>query len=388
MILLASTSPTVEERIRMAFRGKLNGDLRRARDDRFLSDPNAVLLALNEQPPDVVALGPDVPIDIALDLAGRLDRELPSVSVVLIAQPTPELWRRAMRAGVRDVVSPDAPDEEIRQVFDAAQASSGRHVPIDTTGGGPSGPKGRVITVTSPKGGSGKTAVASNLGVGLAQATGVEVVIVDLDLQFGDMTHVLGLQPEHTFSDADNVGGALDLTTLKVFLTPRKGGTYVLCAPDSPAEGEMISTDNVARTIGLLAAEFPYVVVDTSAGLTEHTLTAIERSTDLLLVCDLSMSSIMAMRKVTDALDQLEMTRAERHFILNRAATRVGIDESEVISVVGMGIDIGIPSNRAVPLSMNQGVPLIESTPRSPVTKKLVEIVDRFADVTAERSAA
>lgn len=385
MILLASQSPTIEERIRLAFRGTLNGDLRRIKDDRLLTDPQGVIAALSQQPPQVVALGPDLPIEIVLDVAARFDRDLPEVSVVVIAPPSPDLWRRAMRAGVRDVVAPDASDEELRQVFDNARHNSRRSI---TPAPASPGERGRVITVTGPKGGSGKTAIASNLGVGLAAKTGEEVVIVDLDLQFGDMTDVLGLDPEHTFADIDRSQHSLDLTMLKVFLTPRRAGTYVLCAPRTPAEGEIISADLVSRVTKLLAAEFPYVIVDTAAGLTEHTLSAIELSTDLLLVCDLSVTGTKSMRKVIDALDQLGMTGPRRHLILNRADSRVGVDHAEVISTVGMGIEVGVPSARLVPLSMNEGAPLIESTPRSAVAKKLQNLVDRMVTVKAKRSAA
>ena len=244
-----------------------------------------------------------------------------------------------------------------------------------------------MITILSPKGGAGKTAVSSNLAVGLAQNHPGEVVLLDLDLQFGDLTHVLNLRPDHTIWDAAQVPGVLDATTLKVFLTPREGDLYVLCAPNEPAQGEEIAEPRLKRIIRLLAAEFGYVVIDTSAGLSEVTLDALEIATDILLFTDLSLPASHSLRKVIDALDALGMNEAERHFVLNRADSRVGVDVGDVSSIVGVEIDVKIPSARVIPLSMNQGAPVIESVPRSPAARQMTALADELALVEEKQTS-
>jgi len=128
------------------------------------------------------------------------------------------------------------------------------------------------------------------------------------------------------------------------------------------------------------------VIIDTSAGLTEATLAAMELSTDLLFVCDLSAAALRGMRKVMDALDRLGMDKQQRHFVLNRADSRVGIEASEAEVVVGLPIVASIPSDRAVPLSMNQGIPVVESAPRSPVSKSFLGTATLFSESPAKRS--
>ena len=380
-VVLATASLAFEQRVRRAFGGALNGSLRRWNDSdlQMVSAPKGTddLKDL----PDLVVFGPDVPIEVAMKVARTFDSDRPEVSVVVVAPPSPELWQQALHVGVRDVVDPDGSDDDMRLAFERAiEAAGRRRLAINSTIHPERG--GRVITVLAPKGGSGKTAIASNLAVGLARRNPGKTVIVDLDLQFGDITHVLGLIPEHTMADAAGVRDSLDLTTLKVYLTKR-ADLYVLCAPDSPAAGEEVPPGQVSRILRLLAAEFDYVVVDTPAGITEHTLSAVELSSDLMLVCDLNVSSVRGMRKVVDALDRLDISNAPRHLVLNRADSRVGLDPREVPAMVGIPIAGEIPSTRSLPLSMNQAVPVLESEAKAPVSKKLRELVGLFAAVPA-----
>ncbi len=377
-LALVTRSAGFEQRVRRAFGGQLNGELRRWRGVLNGQDLRAVAVDLTREDPVVVALGPDIPLDLALAVAREIDESRPEISVVVVTEPAPEMWEDALRAGVRDVVPTTASDDELRQALERALNTSTRrrrNLAHDATG---SGTAGRVITVVAPKGGSGKTAIATNLGVGLARAVPGRVLLVDLDLQFGDITVVLDLKPEHTIADALKADTKVDGTALKVFLTKRNDGLYVLAAPASPEDGEQVPEGLVHRSVGLLAEEFPFVVVDTAAGLTEQTLAALELSTDLVFVCDLSASAARGMRKVLDALDRLGMTTQTRHFVVNRADSKVGLELAEVAALVGMPVDFKLPSSRAVAYSMNEGVPLIESTPRSPFARRISDMVVRF----------
>ena len=386
-IVLATASVSFEHRIRSAYDGSLNGELRRWRDDDLnLVEAGRGALGMSEDEPELVVLGPDVPFETAMNVAQSFDQNRPDISVVIVAEPSPELWKEAIRVGVRDVVSPSAPDNELRRAFDRAIQTARHRRSTFGDEGGDAGPTGKVITILSPKGGAGKTAVSSNLAVGLAAKHPGEVVLLDLDLQFGDLTHVLNLRPDHTIYDASQVPGVLDATTLKVFLTPRDGDLFVLCAPKEPAEGEQIPEPRLKRIIRLLAAEFRYVVIDTSAGLSEGTLAALEMATDLLLVTDLALPAAHSLRKVIEALDALGMDEAERHFVLNRADSKVGVDAGQVSGIVGLDIDVKIPSARVIPLSMNQGAPVIESVPRSPAARQMTALVDELVLVEEKQS--
>jgi pilus assembly protein CpaE len=282
------------------------------------------------------------------------------------------------------VLDPEAMHADIRGAFERALevAERRRHNLVGAPAGEATG--GRVVTVLSPKGGSGKTTVATNLAVGLAAAEPDRVAIVDLDTQFGDVATALRLMPENTFVDAVRGHTQVDALVLKTYLTAHPSGLWALCGADTPAAGDDVSADQAKHIVQGLANEFGHVIVDTSAGLTEHTLSILEVSTDLLLVCAMDVPSVRSLRKLVDALELLGMTHQRRHFLVNRADSKVGLDIDDVEATVGLPVDVELASSRMVPLSTNQGTPVIESQPRSPVARQLGTLVQRFAEVPAD----
>jgi pilus assembly protein CpaE len=280
---------------------------------------------------------------------------------------------------VRDIVEPGAGDDELaRALARAAETAARRRANL--LGASEPEETSRLVTVLSPKGGSGKTTVATNLAVALASRAPSTVAIVDFDLQFGDVAAALGLSPEQGLADVARTAAAVDATMLKVFLTPHPSGLFALCAPETPAEGDELRYDHAATALRTLAESFPTVVVDTAAGLDEYALAAIEQSTDLLFVCPLDVAAVRSLRKELDALDRLGMTDARRHLALNRADARVGIEPGDVENVLGMRADVSLPSSRAVPFSMNAGTPVVGEDPRSAVARALQDLAGRFAD--------
>jgi pilus assembly protein CpaE len=381
-VVLATSSAAVEQRVRRALGPHQNGTLRRWHDEIMLTDPSRAVKELVADGAEVIGIGPDIDLGTALALSSAFDASHPEIAVVLIAEPDKSLWQRAMRAGVNDVLTTRSDDEEIKRVFDrVAEAARRRKANLLDEIGEPTGPS-RIITLVAPKGGVGKTALATNLAVALSGAQR-KVVLVDLDLQFGDVAGCLSLKPENTIRDLAAAPDHLGHTALKVFLTPATEDLFVLCAPESPAEGEEVDDRAVERAIRLVGGEFDQVVVDTSAGLSEPTLAAVELSTDLVFMCDLSAAAVRSLRKVIDALDRLGVDEPRRHFILNRADSRVGIEVDEAAAVVGLPVSGQIPSDRAVPLSMNRGEPLVTSSPKSAVARSYLAVAELFREEPA-----
>ena len=340
--------------------------------------PQQAVRALAASDPAVVVLGPGLPTPACLELAAGLDLAHPEICVVLVAKSTGRLFEHALRAGVREIIPEGAEDEAIREALQRAGATALRRQRSVVTSSKPEVAKGRVITIMSPKGGAGKTTVASNLAVRLGLAAPGRVVLIDLDLQFGDSGSALGLGPESTVADAARASGRLDSTSLKVFLEPRPGGLYVLAGPHFPAEADEIEASAVGNMIEILATEFDYVVVDTASGLDEYGLAAAERSDDLVLVCATDVPSVRGLRKALDAFDLLGMTRQRRHLVLNRTDAQVGLSPKDVEATLGVTFDAAIPSSRSVPISTNQGSPVVELEPRSGAAKALIQFSERF----------
>jgi pilus assembly protein CpaE len=266
---------------------------------------------------------------------------------------------------------------------DVSSALHGMGVVVKANGFAPPKRHSKVIVVISPKGGSGKTAVSSNLAVALAQRNPGRVVAVDLDVQFGDFGTALSLMPEHTLAQLARAT-QMDVTTVKLFLTPYANGLYVLAGANDPVDADSISHTHVSTVLPLLAQNFDYVIVDTPAGLDERTLAAIECATDLLLVSSLDVTSIRSLRKALDALDHIGV-KAERQLLLNRADSKVGLNPSDPEEAIGMKIACSIPSSREIPLSLNLGTPVVISEPKSAVAKQLQKLAQLYMPVEAEQ---
>lgn len=377
-VLITGTTDAFARRMYSAVDEELKGRV------RLWSAPpteSGGLDSLLQANPAVVVIGPALVDSVTIKLAERIDAERPEVGVVIVlrgAENGQATAEEAMAAGVRGVLFADSDTDTIRATIVRAVVAADRHAPAGTEQTSAIS-RGRVTTILSPKGGAGKTMLSTNLAVGLASRSPRGVVIVDLDLQFGDVGYALGLKPRHTVYDAVATSGELDITTLKMFLTHHRSDLYALCAPDEPARGEVVTVDAVERIIGLLAADFDHVVVDTVAGLSEHSLATIDHSTDVVFLADMDIPSVRHLTKVVTAFDALDMTRQRRHFVLNRADARVGLSMIDVATSAGLEIDLQIPISKQVPVTINEGNPIILSNPKSPVSRAIWELVEKLA---------
>ena len=376
-LLVASPSEDFDTKLADLFDESSVGHRRYWRDGLLEGNSASLVAELTRTNPAVVAIGPGLDADVALDLVGAFDTHRPDVVVIIVAEPSLQLLERALRSGARDVVAPDAPDAELREAFEQALDAAGRRQSALTVADMDS-PSRHVICVLAPKGGTGKTTVSTNLASGLALEAPGEVVIVDLDFQFGDVASALRMTPEHTFADITRSELSVDVTTIKIFLTASDTGLYALCAPDVPVDADAITPQHVQHVISLLASEFRYVVIDTGSGLDEGTLAVLKHCTDLVLVTSTDVPSVRATRKEVEMLDLLGLKDQTRHFVVNRADARVGLPVSEVEATVGMQADVTVPSSRAVPVSVNQGTPVLVSDRRSNVGEALAQLVSRF----------
>ena len=238
------------------------------------------------------------------------------------------------------------------------------------------GPANSVIVVVSPKGGAGKTMLSTNLGIGIASRSSDPVVIVDLDLRFGDVATALGLHPAHTITDAAPV--ADNPVVLKTMLTQHTSGLHALCAPHAPVEADMIDPSDTTRIIRTLQQHFGTTIIDTSAGLDEHTLGALDVATDLVLVSTTDIFAINGARKLMEVLEAIDLGEPDRHLVLNRANARVNIARSQIEATLNWRVDVEIPSTRAVPVAMNSGTSLIEAG--RVARKPMLQLLDRFID--------
>lgn len=336
------------------------------------------VLMIEDHLPDLVVFGPQVSRHTAMSLASLLDALHPQITVVIVAEPTPDLILEAMRSGIRDIVRPDASDEEFRIMLLKAHDHTNRQTIRRATDPSDVVAESRVIVVASPKGGVGKSTVAANLAVGLAQKAPMQVVLVDLDLQFGDVSTHLDLTPSHSLADAFASQGTLDTMLLKTFLTVHPANFYALCGPESPAAADKIGGRQVRDLLAELATQFRFVVVDTGAGLDEPTLAALEEANDAVFVSSMDVASVRNVRKEIEVLATLNILPGTRHFVLNFADRNSGMSVRDVEAVVGVPVDVVVPRATEVSLGSNRGVPVLLEKKGGPAAKAIRKLVKRF----------
>lgn len=241
-----------------------------------------------------------------------------------------------------------------------------------------SGVRSEAIAVVAPKGGQGKTTLAVNLATGLAEVAPNSVVLVDADLQFGDITAALNLKPEKTIVDAV-ADTAQDELVLKTALTHHSDGFFIVASAPSPELGDAVESDALGTLIERLRETFRYVVVDTTPGLGDHTLAAIEHVTDAIFVSNMSVASLRAMRAEFQMLTTLGLMPNNRHFVLNQVDKLSGLTVKDSEALVGAPIDVAVPKSSAVLLASNRGIPLIHDDVRDPAARAVRSVVMRIA---------
>jgi pilus assembly protein CpaE len=386
--LLVTPDGDFEAQVKRAFDGDL--DAERFWDDHIpRTQPETAVRQIAQSQPEVVVLGPGLAAPVTIALAEAFDLLHPEICVVIVAKPSTRLWERALRAGVREIITPGSEDDDVREALTRAGSAAARRRATSTIiAQREEAPRGRIITVMSPKGGAGKTTVATNLATRLALSAPGRVAIVDLDLQFGDVASALGLGPQATIADAARLGSQLDSTALKVFLEPHPSGLYALVGPHFPAEAEEVSAVTVGEMMEILAEEFDYVVIDTAAGLDEFALSAAERADDLVLVCVTDVPSVRGLRKALDAIDLLGMTKARRHLVLNRSDDKVGLSAADIEATIGVPVEASIPTSRSIQIAVNQGAPVVQSDPRSAAGKAMASLAGHFINQAPATPAA
>ena len=345
------------------------------------ASPAALFALLTAGPrPEVLVLDSGMDPEPALRLAARFDLQCPGISVIVVSDLGIEIGGEAMRSGVRGVLHPIADAADIGltlgSAFDVTQTRGAEpeHVELDAA----PLPTGRVISVVSAKGGVGKTTVATNLAVGLARTSRNSTVLVDLDVQFGDVASALNLEPEYCLPDAVRGPASRDAMVLKTFLSLHETGLYVICGPRVPADADTITGEDISHLLRMLASEFSYVVVDTAPGLAEHVMAAMDETNDLVLVTSMDVPGVRGLRKELDALNQLNMLIDNRSVVLNFVDDRGSLSMKDVEATLGTSVDFSFPRSRAAMESVNQGVPLVESNPRDAMARQLGLLASRF----------
>jgi pilus assembly protein CpaE len=334
-----------------------------------------VTRALTTNPSELlVIVGPDVDLQAAADWTEQTRSGRPEVSVILLRRRLDvTVLGQALRAGFREVVASD----DLTSLSNACRRSlEVSHQMIGVSGGAPA-QEGRVIMVFNAKGGCGKTTIATNLGAYMA-STGVRVLLVDLDLAFGDVAISLQLRPEASVGDLVAMTGHIDAQGLASVVTKHDSGLDTVCAPSRPSEVDTISGATVGEMLRVARRSYDYIIIDTPPAFSEHVLAALDLCDMLVLLATLDIPAVKNLRLTLDTLDLLGHPRDGRIVILNRSDVKVGLHVEDVVAAIKQPIAVMVPSSFHVPASVNRGVPIILDEPKHAVSVALRSFADTY----------
>jgi pilus assembly protein CpaE len=334
-----------------------------------------------EQKSDIVIVACTQFSEQAMHLVDRAAKQRPDRPVVVATYGTPNgLLRQAFEAGVDDVLALPQSPESVRFALEKVLA---RRDGVSLSGT----PVAPLVCVLGPKGGTGKTLVASNLSVALARRD-LRVALVDLDLQFGDIGLALGLAPERTIYELAKAGPPYDHDKLDRHLMRHSSGVKVLVGPTRPDHASAISVDFLRDVYASLRTMSDIVIVDTPPGFTPEVIATIDVSTAACVVGMLDSLSLKNTKLGLETLDLMGYPPEHITLILNRADSRVGITHDDVSAIIGRKPDVLVPSDREIPRSVNEGMPIVASRERSDAAKAFVALADIYTKSTGGEAPA
>ena len=242
--------------------------------------------------------------------------------------------------------------------------------------------RGRVVTVFSPKGGTGKTVVATSLAAMLAKKEGRRTLLLDLDLQFGDAAIMLGLEPAKTVYDLVVAPGELDPEKLAGYVTRHPCGLDVLAAPLRPEDAELVVESKVTALLDVARASYDAIVVDTSPFFHGAVLATLDRTDQLLVLCGLDVPTLKNVRLALQTLEQLSFPANRITYVMNRATSNVGLKTREVEDGLHVKVAHELPLDRIVQVCVNRGESAVLTQPRSDFARAMNGLVKQMSPKT------
>ncbi|MDQ3462454.1 MAG: AAA family ATPase [Actinomycetota bacterium] len=383
-ILILDDSPALRDQV-----ADVADDLRPRPEVVTCDRVDQVCATLAERGPfDLLVAGPSLGDQAGLARLRLIHDELPAMAVVLAFDHRPDAHLRDLvQAGAVDLLQLPVHDKEVLESLERALELARKleaPVPVPVAANATLSPgrvatsvrtPGRIFTVASATGGCGKTFMATNLAYFLARHSGKRVCVVDLDLQFGEVSTALRLKPRYTIYDAlhREDGDEGDLSEhIEEYLVAHETGINVLAAPKDPSEADHISPPDVTRVIEAARQHFDYVIVDTPSALTEIVLAAFEGSERLFVMATLDLPSVRNLGVFLTTLEKLKVPTDNVRLILNKAESDVGIEISQVEKLFPQGFEAVLPYAKEVSRSINLGMPVMASSPNAEVSRNLV----------------
>jgi pilus assembly protein CpaE len=334
--------------------------------------------------PHVILMDINMPDMDGITATENILKDVPGTQIIILSvQSEPDYMRRAMLAGARDFLTkPPSADELVTTIRKVGQRALQQAAMVSVVAS-PGAPQsiagihsiaGKIITVYSPRGGVGKTMVATNLAAAL-HTEDTPTIIVDASLQFGDVAACMNLQTKNSIVDLMEQAGELDPDLLDRIATNHPSGIKVIAAPSRPEQADSVQGAHIGKVLKFIASQYKYVVVDTPAALNEATLSAIDSADVIVVLGAPDLPTIKNLRMFFDLGEALGLTSQKSILILNKMDKRFGITAERVADLLKQPVVSQIPlDDKTVPLSTNNGEPFVLADRTKPIARSILEL--------------
>jgi pilus assembly protein CpaE len=317
----------------------------------------------------IIALGPNA--ETAVRFIEKLNSECPETALISAAQDaSPDLILRSLRAGAREFLRIPISAEELRTVLSrASELQTKQQVEAPKK-------RGRMVAVFSSKGGCGTSFIATNL----AAATASKTVLVDLNLQAGDLPLFLGLEAKYSIADMVEKRQRLDETLINSLITPHSTHLSLLAAPREADHADEIEPQHVFEVLLKLREHYDYVVLDPQHTFDSITLAALDQSDEIVLVLTLDIPAIRSTQRALEIFDRLGYPRKKVKIIVNRWSKQIDLDLRQVEKFLGEPVVGFVPSDYQTAVgSINLGTPLVQAEPTSKIALEIRRIAQQMS---------
>ena len=316
----------------------------------------------------------------ALKLVQRMASECPTTAVICASrESSPDLILHSLRAGARDFIRLPISDDELNTVIERTSEFCTQNAADEPR------TRGKAIAVFSSKGGCGCSLIATNLALVQNSST----VLVDLNLQSGDLELMLGVRPKFSLTDVVENRDRLDDALLASYLTHHSPNVSLLAAPTKAESAEDIEPKHIYEVMELLRQRFETVIVDTPHSFDAVTISALDHCDQILVVLTLEIHAIRSTRRALEIFDRLGYPRKKIRLVVNRWSKNVELDQRQVEGFLGERVVGFIQSDyRAAVNSINLGQPMMLSAPASKATADLRQMASKLFDGKVESGPA
>jgi pilus assembly protein CpaE len=352
----------------------------------------AVILA-SELKPDVVLMDVNMPRVDGIEATERISVNVPQCAIIIISiQGEQEYLRRAMAAGARDYLAkPFSAQDLAKAIYRVSESQRKRNIFLSPSLSAVStssirAKKGTIISFFCTKGGVGKTTLACNTAVALAQDYKKKVVLVDLDLSSGDVAVMLNLNPKNTIADMVQEQDTLDSPLVESFLVQHLSGLKVLPAPLSPEHAELVKAEHIQQLLKILKDNYECVIIDTAPVYTDINLNVLEASDRILLPLNQDLTTLKHVKKAQEILAALNYDSKIRTVLSQHSSE--GLKIKELQKNLGISLSAIVPEDfKTVRNAINKGVPFVMNQQHTKVAQSIGKLIEAL-DIAKPREAA